>query len=185
MVLHNANPIKSIIWDGAEYWAICGSRLFRGATIDALVESDDPSDDKYNDILYDSTRNLYYLSSNNGNVFRYNPNSDAWDSPDEEVEIGGEAVSFTALAQIQDNILVGTHGYGFFQMLNGTLGSLTRAGDGDGENEGSLIGTDLFDSHVLSFKIAAPDLVFFCTGGDGLYHNTFDGTEWSSDWVRE
>jgi len=52
---------------------------------------------------------------------------------------------------------------------------------------------ELHYSYILSFYNPAINLVFFCTAGDGLYHNTYDGTNWAdsgasedeSPWIHE
>ncbi|MBN2442265.1 MAG: hypothetical protein JXJ04_13000 [Spirochaetales bacterium] len=176
------DPIIDVIRDAAEYWAISGTNMYRGnlGGMVLLSGDDDPSGEDYSGLFYSATWGNIYASTEEGKVYMYNGST--WTSNGSAVESTGDIVYFTGISEINENIIVGTAGYGFFEMKGGAITELKRL-DND-----SLVSSDLYTSHVLSFYITPPDdLVFFCTAGDGLYHNTYSGDPavWSLDWVRE
>jgi hypothetical protein len=181
---NRSKPVMDITWNGSTYWAVTGHYIYEiNAARTSSNKIDIDSDGDFGGIFYNSSSGKTYVSSEKGNIYIYNGSE--WDYlADDDIEkISGNIVTFTGVTNINGNILVGTHGYGFFEMRDGTLGDLKRAGKNDDME--SLLSSDLYFSHVLSFYITPSNLVFFCTGGDGLYHNTYNGSEWSPDWVHE
>lgn len=176
-------PVIDICWNGTNYWATSGEKILEFNESLTTAIKIKTIEHNFSGILYQFSSGRHYVSSERGNVYIYDGSD--WESlkKDELIEIDGKIVSFTDVMKVNGNILVGTQGYGFFEMRDGTLDSLKRAGADNDMN--SILSIDLYNSHIISFYKTYPDLIFFCTGGDGLYHNTFDGDRWSEDWVRE
>jgi hypothetical protein len=169
-------PVKNIILVGTTYWVISGNKVFSGTDPGSLEEvTTDPlydeSDNKYEGIHY-SAGSIYYLSANNGKIYRSSDTIN-WDSSDVK-KVTNKTVKFTEFAEVNGNILVGTTAFGFYQMPGGTLESLERI---------DLLSSELDRSHVMRFHVDG-DKVFFCTATDGLYSNSYNG-EWLGSWIHE
>jgi hypothetical protein len=181
-----ANPVQDITWNGTTYWAITGSRIFEiNSAVNTATEvtSVDPNGD-LGGIYYDSGSGKTYVSSQKGNMYIFNGSTWNYYHDDDDLKkVNGKIVAFTGIREINGNIVVGSHGGGFYEMRDGTLGSLERAGESDDMD--TILSSDLYTSKVLSLYVTPPDMIFFCTGGNGLYHNTYDGSKWSKDWVHE
>ncbi|MBN2535880.1 MAG: hypothetical protein JXB88_23570 [Spirochaetales bacterium] len=184
-VTDKSKPILDIGWNGSVYWTISGSKIYElNASLDSAVEIDSiDSDGDFTSVLYQDSSGDYYVSSEKGNIYIYDGSEWHYLGKDDLVEIGGKVVAFTDLAEVNGNILIGTQGYGFFETRSGSLDDLDRAGEKDDMD--SILSSDLYTSHVLSLYETATNRVFFCTGGNGLYHNTYNGEKWAKDWIHE
>jgi len=166
------------------YWAITPTKIYSGPTIDALTterllaDGDIPNtSDKFRGVHYSAGTNKYYISTDDGQVFEsLDNNGNNWNASDTK-DVSNKNVPFALFAEINGNILVGTFGYGYYEMIGGSVDNLNRLGE--------FTSADLYDGVVVDFYING-NTCYFLTAGSGLWRNTYtiaDG--WGSDWEHE
>jgi hypothetical protein len=186
-IMDISSKIIGIIWDGSDYWVVYRNKVFRGADPTSLSEVtsdplDNSSETRYGGIHYSdySGNGYYYLSSTKGRIYRSDIDDGTnWHEESEVQKVTDKTVKFTEFAEVNGNILVGTLAFGFYQMTDGTLGSLVHS-----EKLEGMLSSELDRCHVMRFHVDG-DRVFFCTASEGLYSNSYDGTAWTEDWVHE
>ena len=144
-----------------------------------------PENGGYRGIYYSTIHNKYYVSTLEG-VISSSSDGDSWESSGTK-SVAGQDVQFWFFGEVdnrpalsESNVLVGSVGYGFFEMPDGEVASLDRMSE--------FIATELYYGWVTGFftDYGATPLVFVYTAGSGLWRNeyTFPG-EWGQDWTWE
>jgi hypothetical protein len=137
-------------------------------------------------LFYLSGDNDLYLSSENGKVFfRHLGVWSSWTG--DPVQVDSKNVRFTSFVKADGaNIFVGTKGQGYYKFVAGTVAS-----DADLTRRPDYNITALYNGAVQGFLAvpdppAAPDTLFACTYGSGLWRAEYDDE--SSEvwpWVQE
>ena len=146
--------------DGKSYWLTAGNRVFTGADLNDLTRDPGaPEESDYRGIWCTGVNHCYFANYD-GEIYRWDSNN--WEllgqiePPDDELD----TVPLTLFAQIGDQILVGTRGYGFYQFGEQDL-------DLDNVRRGPRSTSQLYRAHITVF-VRHGDLLFAGTAGDGL-----------------
>ena len=170
-------PVTDVEHDGANYWVIAGPYLYSGA-LNSLTEvaggPTNPGTVSFGGLLYTTQM---YLSTRDGDLWSYNG---AWTGPT-NVQIDGEDVRFTGFVDttgVTSDILVGTEGSGYYELIGGDQTTTQRRPD---YNLSAL-----YNGAINSFYLDTapdPDILFACTSGAGLWRADYTAGEW--EWVQE
>lgn len=146
--------------DGRSYWLTVGDRVYTGAALSRLTRDQGaPAEGQYRGILcLGGGRCLF--ATHDGKI--YERNGAGWvllgqiEPPDDDLQ----TLPLTLFTRIDDRILIGTRGYGFYQFDAGDedLGNVRR---------GPRSTSQLYRAHITVFA-RHDDLVFAGTAGDGL-----------------
>ncbi len=177
---NQSSKIFDIVYDGAEYWAITETQIYTGLrnnlTSKNVSEYSDITDD-FRGVYYSVFYNKYYISNNNGKVFSSPNGNNPW-TESSTMKVSNDPVKFTLLSEVDGNILLGTVGNGYYEMIGGSISSLSRLDE--------FTSADLYGGWVLDFVING-NMVYFLTAGSGLWSNTYyiGATGWGDNWVHE
>lgn len=186
-ILGLGTPVLDIIYDNYnnDYWAITKDNIYKslsGINDLTIYTHNISTSDDFTGIYYSSNYNnpvgKFYVATNNGKVYE---STDGFVNAvnlklKDGISVSGNNVPFTLISEINGNILVGTYGYGYYEMTNGDVNSIVRLSD--------FTSSDLYDGWVTGFKVNV-NTCYFLTGGSGLWFNTYASGEWGSDWQRE
>ena len=158
------------------FMATTFTTIFSGPTISSMNTTEySPNKGNLRGIYYTTTYSKYYISNNDGRVYE-SLDKINWTSSETQ-DVSNKNVPFALFAEINGNILVGTFGYGYYEMIGGSVDNLNRLGE--------FTSADLYDGVVVDFYING-NTCYFLTAGSGLWRNTYtiaDG--WGSDWEHE
>ncbi len=158
------------------FMATTSTTIFSGPTISSMNTTEySPNKGNLRGIYYTTTYSKYYISNNDGRVYE-SLDKINWTSSETQ-DVSNKNVPFALFAEINGNILVGTFGYGYYEMIGGSVDNLNRLGE--------FTSADLYDGVVVDFYING-NTCYFLTAGSGLWRNTYtiaDG--WGSDWEHE
>lgn len=136
----------------------------------------------YGGIFYSSPK--IFVSDKNGYIYE-TEDGNTWNINTEQIKYNDSdtyGIIFSGFARVKSLILVGTLGHGFYNIKGNDVNKI----EAPDVNDSSLfINTELDDSQVIRFHVQNDEKVFFCTAGDGLYSNTFNGTSWDENWIHE
>ena len=146
--------------DGSSYWITVGNRVYAGAALSDLTRDQGaPEESQYRGVLcLGGGRCLF--ATHDGRI--HERNGAGWvllgqiEPPDDDVR----TLPLTLFTSIDDRILIGTRGYGFYQFdaADEDLGNVRR---------GPRSTSQLYRAHITVFARHG-DLVFAGTAGDGL-----------------
>ena len=148
-------------YDGSKYWLTVGKRVYFGDNLDAPLEREAraPEDSDYRGIWCLGDDNCYF-ANRAGEVYSLDSNNlellGTIEPPDDDVE----EVPLTLFIHIEDQMLIGTEGYGFYQFG-------VRDLDLSDVRRGPRSTSQLYRAHVTMFARHG-DLVFAGTAGGGL-----------------
>ncbi len=182
-----SEPIKNVTYDtdNGQFWAITRSKVFTftgtqvtGQFTEKTANNPETHGGYMGVRWVGAPFNLYYISTQGGVIFS-SPDGDNWTMSSAHT-ISDEDVPFTFFSVLPatgsaENVLVGTVGFGFFEMENGLVGSLSRLTE--------------FTAHELYYGwveeiFVDGDKAFFRTIGSGLWRNVYESGSWG-DWVWE
>ena len=176
-------PITDIAWDGANtFWVIAGPYLYEDtdglASLDLTIVSGGPTNPgtkPFGGLLYSTD---LYVSTKGGELWSYDGGT--WSGPT-SVTVDGDDVRFTRFVDVttvSGDILVGTEGSGYFRLIGGVQTNYERRP----EYNISALYNGAINSFFLDTSVA-PDALFACTFGAGLWRADYDGGGWL--WVQE
>jgi hypothetical protein len=176
-------PVLDVVHDGSNYFTITGVKIFYGNAANNISTEETTntpsSSTDFGGLHYDGTTN-FYLSSKGGVVYSniVDPASAAWTASSVQTDpITGKVAPFTSFGKVGSNVIVGTEGYGFYEMSDGTVTSLTRLQ--------ALTAADLYNGWVTGFLLDSPR-VFVFTAGSGLWSRSYSGGAWDGEnWTHE
>ena len=186
---NQAAVIKNVTYNSpaTEFWLITSSKIFTftGSTIagdgDVFTEktADKPNvNGGYMGIKWLGAPYSSYYVSTQGGVVHSSADGTTWTASGTK-SVGGEDVPFTFFAAVPadsyENILVGTVGFGFYEMREGTVSGLTRLGE--------FTANELYYGWVADIFIDEQK-VFCLTAGSGLWRNVYESGSWGT-WVWE
>jgi hypothetical protein len=171
--------ILDIITDGSNYWAVTDDYIYLSAgginNFSAAYTNPPVTADNYTGIYFSANYGSYYIATDDGQIFQ-SFDAVTW-TPSNTQKVSGTSVTFTLFSEINRNILVGTRGYGYYEMTDGNIGSIDRLDE--------FTSSDLYEGWVTDFYISG-NTCFFLTSGSGLWHNTYtEASGWGEDWYRE
>jgi len=174
-----SNRIFDVAFDGGDYWVAAGEEVYTGGSGALATKPSGELPDKnggYTGVYHSTDYGKWYIAMDNG-VVADSSNGTSWSESDSQ-SVAGKDVPFRRITEIpnpENNILVATEGYGFYEMEDGQADSLERMSE--------FTAVELFKSWVLDIFIDAPT-VFCLTAGSGLWRNTYESGTWG-DWVWE
>ena len=127
-----------------EYWVTVGDRLFRGAALDDLEAAAAQPDGsgRLRGVLLNDAGDRLYVADESGQI-HYSEVGGSWDSARIEPPVDdAEAVPLTLFTQVEDTILIGTKGFGFYQF---------EAGAPERAARGPRITSQLYEAHITGF----------------------------------
>lgn len=151
--------------DGSAYWLTVGNRVYTGAALGGgglTRDQDAPEVARYRGVLcLDAGRCLF--ATHDGEIYERSPDG-VWermgqiDPPDDRAQ----TLPLTVFIKIDDRILIGTQGYGFYQFDVGDRNL-------DDVRPGPRSTSQLYRAHITVFARPRPgNLVFAGTAVDGL-----------------
>jgi hypothetical protein len=169
-------PINDATYDGANYYAVSGSQVYRGAA-SPLSSMNINTGDVLQGVFLNS--GVVYVSSKASGIYYYNG---AWNSISADTQ-GGTAVSYfgisgpVTIASGHNLLLIGSEGYGYYY-LDLTSNTLSRSADT------TMITLSLYTA-VIRKMVIDSSTVFACTAGNGLWKGKLDATNASgvSGWT--
>ena len=171
--------------DGTNYWIVSGNKVYTGPALSAgsVQETTVASEVQgYSGVLHSSDYSAVYLSTQQGRVYRRQVGSSEWTSS-EQVLVSAKAIPFTRMLVAADRILVGTEGYGYYEVIGGDVAALHRFSN--------ITSVDFYAGIILRFHrsvLEGQEVIFACTSGAGLWRGTYStatsGTA-TSEWNRE
>lgn len=176
------NPVLDIEFDGASYWVITNNTVYSGTDLSSLevkqptsVQAGAPG---YRGVLFSSVFSALYISTSSGLIHQYS--SGNWTvSP--TTEVSSKAIPFTKMSEIPNGLIVGTAGYGYFEIVGGDINSIQRFA--------GITKTDLYHGIILEFLVVTADSttsVYACTSGNGLWLGKYtDNIDAAPEWNRE
>ncbi len=195
-ILDQGDMLRNVTYNSTalseQFWAITDSKIFIHMGTQVTVPTPFNSvpavlpDARggYRGIYYSATHGLYYVSTLEGIVVS-SPDGTTWTESDTQT-VSGRDVPFWFISEVADfptesNVIVGSMGYGFFEMPDGDVANLDRMSE--------FIATELYFSWITGFFVdydGPTPLVFAYTAGSGLWRNeyAFPG-EWGEDWTWE
>jgi hypothetical protein len=197
-ILDESSMIRNVTYNSAGpqfYWVISDDSIYT-RSVDPLIPGlFDPKDSGelpednggYRGIHYSAIHGNYYVSTRDG-VILSSSDGTSWD-PSQTQTVTGKDVPFWFFGEVDNrpapsksNVIVGTVGFGFYEMPDGSVDSLDRMSE--------FIATELYYGWVTGFYIdygGATPLVFAHTAGSGLWNNvyTFNPDQWGEDWTWE
>ncbi len=196
-ILDASSMIRNITYNPAGpqfYWVISDDSIYTKSAdplipgvFDSKPEIELPLENGgYRGIYYSTIHNKYYVSTLEGVVLS-SSDGNTWESSDNQ-SVAGQDVQFWFFGEVdnrpalsESNVIVGTVGYGIFEMPDGEVSNLDRMSE--------FIATELYYGWVTGFFTdydGATPLVFVCTAGSGLWRNeyAFPG-EWGENWSWE
>jgi len=193
-------PVLAVVWDTANYWILTSSTIYKTANLAVAPTAYSGSglSGPFSGMLFSTTTNNYYIASENGVIYYTSNTASSWTGVSNTTDhsttqtVLGQAVIFSEMAIIGNDILIGTNKVDFYQMkdLANPSETLVRAADKsdlqlkDGSPTNNIINSKLYTAYVLGFFINGND-VYFRTGGNGLISNSFTASIWGSDWTQE
>jgi hypothetical protein len=182
-----ADTIRNVTYSAGdtEFWAVSRSKVFTfsGAQVNSVFTEKTtnipPDRGGYMGIgWFGIPFNLYYISTEGGMVYS-SSDGDNW-TASRGKSVSDEDVPFTFFSAVPEggpfeNVLVGTVGFGFYEMEDGSVASLSRLTE--------------FTAHELYYgwveEIFVDEEIVFClTIGSGLWRNVFESGSWGN-WVWE
>ena len=126
------------------YWVTVGDRLFRGAAPDdlAVAAAQPDGSGRLRGVFLNDAGDRLYVADESGGI-HYVEDGGSWDSA--RIEPPGDdadAVPLTLFTQIEDTILIGTKGFGFYQFEDGAP---------DRAERGPRITSQLYEAHITGF----------------------------------
>jgi hypothetical protein len=185
------NPIVGVVYDttAPRFVLATESNIYYGnsaSTISTEPAANPPSSaSPFTGILYydDGTDN-FFLASENG-IVQYADAPDpaaAWTaSPQQKITTTGSPVPFSALGIVGTNVMIGSIGYGFYEMPYDDMTKIARSQD-------VITASELYNGWVSGFLVnpGPPDEVFILTAGSGLWSRNYDAGAWQGDnWIHE
>ncbi len=171
-------PINDATYDGANYYAVSGSQVYRGAA-SPLSSMNINTGDVLQGVFLNS--GVVYVSSKASGIYYYNG---AWNSISADTQ-GGTAVSYFGISgpvtgsSGHNLLLIGSEGYGYYY-LDLTSNTLSRSADT------TMITLSLYTAVIRKIVIdTSTNIVFACTAGNGLWKGKLDATNASgvSGWT--
>ena len=182
--------INDVTWDGSEYLAVVGADIYHG--LPGTMEEPHPDGPTINGLLRgiyytdrygDDPPGKYYLATDGGKVYSSDNNFESWISTDSFSHLG-TPVRFTTFSEIDGNILLGSIGFGFYEMHDGEIkdtdDSLSRLTE--------FTASELYNGSVVGFYVdeeTDPSTLFALTIGSGLWHSTFNQSDEWNEWIHE
>lgn len=161
------SPFTSVVWDTTNYWAVNKTSLVKGTAGNFGAVTAPTTTINLGEIYYDGS-SKYYISTESGLVYSSDDTGATWDTSAEQTETSTDTVFFTGFTQVGSNILVGTLGYGFYEITGGNVANITRFS--------SISAKDVNSSSVKGFHIKSsdPGIIFFLTAGNGLFRTAYN-----------
>ena len=184
--------ISDVTWDGSVYLAAAVTDIFYGplGAMEVPEEPDPPGPTVsgrlrgiYYTDSYGGDGGKYYLATDGGKVYSSDDNLESWSSTDSFSHLGNP-VRFTTFSEIDGNILLGSIGFGFYEMRDGEIkdtdDSLSRLTE--------FTASELYNGSVVGFYVdeeTDPSTLFALTIGSGLWHSTFNQSDEWNEWIHE
>ena len=177
------NPVLDIEFDtsSSTYWVITSNIIYTGTDITNLQQTSIPTASSngvhdYAGAYYSSSFSALYVASKSGFIYRYSDEN--W-SESQVVEESSRAVRFTDLSEIPNRVIVGTEGYGYYEIADGDITTIQRFA--------GVTKTDLYHGVVLRFFLDSIDsttMVYACTSRNGLWFGEYGDSD-TLEWNRE
>ena len=183
------SPVIGAVYAFSKYWVVTTENIYTGSSITGLSEYTDKStDSSWKALGYFVTGDLIVLAAEDGNIHYHDGTEtdeevagifkDKWYDP-VAILVSEDPVPLTAVSDLPGKILVGSDGYGIFEVTG--LGTsdivVNRIVSG--------VTTELYEGVILKIAVyedGVDYLVFACTSQAGIWRNSYSSstTGWTS-----